>query len=415
MEIRQVARLVSGLVLAGAVGALAAWNPTSGIGGVEKPIYATGHLGPNYAACAPTEQKGTAIVNGLTQSGGEAEISAVADSPIGQNGSQIMAAPVGNEAAVPVGTLTNEKADISACEQPQNSLWLLGASTQTGSESSLLLSNPAPTATTVTLRGYTKTGPADLVQSRLRVEGHKSVRLPLAGIAPDSERLSLQLTASGRGISAWIFQSESKGLDHLGSEVIEAAGSASKTNLIAGAGFANAKLQLTNPGARPAKAQVIRIEGDKSSPVAGGDIKIQAGTVTELSLDGLGQGRGGLLIRSDQPLVVASKQAQNNDFSWTSAQEGDTSGTITMPKLDAEVYATSVAGAKVVLTGPNGQKHNLEVGPMGSAKMKLPEGSWVWNASGPVAISGITYQDGISTFSGSKSAQELTALAVRIR
>ena len=416
MEARKIIAPLSALALIGGLGGIIAYG-THPLG--TKAVahsYVTPQRGPTFTACAPTGGKGKAVIAGITQQGTPARVlvngkEVEAEAPAG---AILQAPPSNGKAAVAVGLQSNTPKAFSTCESPRTSMWLLGGATTTGTDSTLLLANPSEEDSTVTIEAFSKTGPVDLVSSRVSLPAGQTVTVPLAGLAPEEERVSLHLTATGAGVSAWLQQSMTKGLNDLGAEVTEAAEGPDMTNLIPGVGFADAQLQITNPANKAIHAQVYKAEGDERIPVPGGKVTVEPGAVAEISLAGLGQGRGTVQVLSDKPVLAAVRERQDKDFTWTTARAAAKDGILIVPK-GGQIYASANADGVVEFRGAGQTPKKLKVPALKSASVALPEGTWQWKSDGPVAITAVVSKSAISTFTSSRSARELTAIGVKIR
>ena len=99
-----------------------------------------------------------------------------------------------------------ELAGLSAvgCAAPRTSQWIATGATTSGADMVLILSNPGPTASVVSIDGYGASGPLNAAPRQVTVPASSSVSVLLAGWFPDENSLALHVRADGGGVAAWV-------------------------------------------------------------------------------------------------------------------------------------------------------------------------------------------------------------------
>lgn len=232
----------------------------------------------------------------------------------------------------------------TACQQPGNDLWLVGANTALGRSAVLNLSNPSSTPATVSLDLFGAKGLIQAPGSRgLLVAPGNTRSIVLAGLAPGQERLGVRVRSAGGPVAAVIQQSVLRGLTPGGVDFIvpgtapaarqvvsgiEVQDPAALATLTAKPGFADAapSLQITVPGSADAVVAVKLYgrDGQKALP-GGGVVKATAGAVTEVSLAGVPAGTYTVEASSDVSFAAAARVTRGltaedaSDVAWSPA------------------------------------------------------------------------------------------------
>ena len=104
-----------------------------------------------------------------------------------------------------VGQGGGELAGLSAvgCAAPRTSQWIAAGATTSGADMVLILSNPSPTASVVSIDGYGAYGPLNASPRQVTVAANSAVSVLLAGWFPDENSLAIHIQADGGGIAAW--------------------------------------------------------------------------------------------------------------------------------------------------------------------------------------------------------------------
>ncbi len=197
----------------------------------------------------------------------------------------------------------------STCAQPAEQSWLLGGGAAVGRSAQLVLANPGPTAAAVDLSVLTPAGP---VESRagtgLALEPGEQRRVFVEGLAPGAEALAVGVTASAGRVAATLQDTLLSGIVPGGTA--DVAPSAPARRLVlpgvsASDGAPDPVLRLAAPGDTAAvvswravgRSGPVGLDGEAAATV-------EAGTVVEVPLRGLGAAETALLVESDAPVLA---------------------------------------------------------------------------------------------------------------
>ena len=232
----------------------------------------------------------------------------------------------------------------TACQQPANDLWLVGANTALGRTAVLNLTNTSGSPATVSLDLFGTKAQIQAPGSRgLLVAPGTTRSVILAGLAPGEERLSVRVRSAGGPVAAVIQQSVLRGLTPGGVEFIAPATAPALRQMISGVdmqdpaaladltgkpGFADAgpALQITVPGSSDAVVAIKLFgrDGQKALP-GGGVVTAKAGAVTEVPLSGVPAGSYTVAVSSDVSFTAAARVTRGlnaedaSDFAWSAA------------------------------------------------------------------------------------------------
>lgn len=310
----------------------------------------------------------------------------------------------------------------ASCQRPASQQWFIGANTNTGRESLLLLSNPSATDATVDLQLFGDQGAIDgSGLTGISVPANRTTVLPLAGFAPNNGVLAVHVQSKGADIAAWIQQRTVRGTVSAGADLISPSILASNLQVIPGLlkrGSADAaKLIAANndysdltpsiavyvPGSQTATitAQVIGTDSKTFGTVV--QQRVSGGSAASIALTGLADGNYNVFISSDQPVISASLLSRTNaantpitDFAWLPAAATDT--------LARVLPVSSSAVSKISIANPNNQNvtatvTNLTTGAVQSISVPKQSGAIYTPAPGSV----------IQVTSGSPLAETLVA------
>jgi hypothetical protein len=259
----------------------------------------------------------------------------------------------------------------AACQRPTAEQWLLGANTNTGRESLLLLSNPAATDATVDLEIFGDQGAIDgSGLSGVSVPANRTAVLPLAGFATDNSVLAVHVISKGASIASWIQQRTVRGTVAAGADLISPSIDAAKALSIPGllkrgTDAASALIAANNDYADLTPTLELFVPGDKpatvTAQVIGTDSKtfgtvvqqtVSAGTAASISLPGLKDGNYSVFISSDQPVLATVQLSRTDptktpstDFTWLPAVANLTTARV--------VAVSNSAISKISIANPN--------------------------------------------------------------
>lgn len=282
----------------------------------------------------------------------------------------------------------------AACQRPTAEQWLLGANTNTGRESLLLLSNPAATDATVDLELFGDQGAIDgSGLTGVSVPANRTTVLPLAGFAPDNGVLAVHVISKGASIASWVQQRTVRGTVASGADFISPSSSAAKNLSIPGlfkrgTEAASALIASNNDYADLTPSLELFVPGNQDATVTaqviGTDSKtfgtvvqqnVAAGRAAAVSLPGLTDGNYAVFVSSDQPVFATVQFSRTDatktpatDFAWLPAVEDLATARV--------VAVSNSAISKISLANPNSAPvsvvvTNLSTGA--SATVKVPK------------------------------------------
>lgn len=209
------------------------------------------------------------------------------------------------------------------CGTPRLDSWLVGGSTDTGTEDVVVLTNAAEVPSTVTLSVY---GNARSTSTAI-VPAKSQVALPLASIASGDDAPIVKVNAVGAPVRAVLQSSLVRVLDPAGIDLQDAVAGAQQKLVFTGVqSFVSAGddsemavLRLLAPGA-DARAEVrVQREGTTTS-VEEFTVPLEAGLPSQVSLSGLEPGMYTVEVEADAPLVAAIREQDgfglDSDFAW---------------------------------------------------------------------------------------------------
>lgn len=208
----------------------------------------------------------------------------------------------------------------AACREARTESWLVGGSVETGTNDLIVLSNPGDvTATaTMTVFGLAQTSTTQLVPAGTQLS------VPLASIAAGTQDPVVRITAAGAPLRATLQSSLIRTLDPSGLDLQDSAGPPSDTIVFAGVQVLSKSadtpltvLRLLATGQTTQARVTVRTQG---TAVQNLTVPLDAGTPTEVSLDGLEPGVYSVEVEADAPMVGAVRQATRSgagsDFAW---------------------------------------------------------------------------------------------------
>ena len=262
----------------------------------------------------------------------------------------LRATPVADEpfrAAGAMGSVTTQ-GDLrglgaGACTAPSTSQWLVGGSTEVGSTATLTVQNPSQQPATVALDVYGPGGPVALGgKGTFTVAPHEQVTTRLESVAPEQDRLAVNVRAAGARANASLQTQAIDGLLPAGVDLLT-AGASPRKSLAVGAVLSRGeavddphapRLRLLAPGEKGGTARVS-VYGPSGPVVLRGadEVELEPGVVTDVPLGGLPEGAYTLVVDADVPVVGAARTDQPGqqpedsvvdgtpyDVAWSAAQ-----------------------------------------------------------------------------------------------
>ena len=257
-----------------------------------------------------------------------------------------------------VSQLQLQKADnfsgllAAGCQQPTTELWFVGGDTSVGREALLVVTNPGRVDAQIDVAAFASRGELSATGLKgLSVAAGKTLVLQLASDLMNQPTLTLQVTATGGSVAAWIQQRVMRGTIPGGSDFIAPATEVAKGLAIPGLllrGNADAAeiaktrpdyadqvpmLRVFVPRVNDANGIARRIT--VTAQIFGANAKtfgtvlretVTSGTVTDLPITGIADGDYVAYVTADQPLRAAIRLPRTNktkspatDFAWLQA------------------------------------------------------------------------------------------------
>jgi hypothetical protein len=236
----------------------------------------------------------------------------------------------------------------SACAGVTTDAWLAGGSTSVGRTTLISIANPSDVIATVDVEIYGEEGAVSSTGgSGIVVQPHAQRVIPLAGLAPDVVSPVIHVTSQGGQVVATLQQSTVRGLEPGGVEIIGTTARPASQQVIPGVVIANAEgvggrvgekgfddlttvLRVYVPGENATTVNVGIVAEDGAETGASFSFEVEAGQVTDLPIEELGDGTYTLLVDSDEPVLTSLRVATvattpdlagalATDFAWFSA------------------------------------------------------------------------------------------------
>jgi hypothetical protein len=302
----------------------------------------------------------------------------------------------------------------TTCQRPGSDIWLVGGDTRTGREALLILSNPTAIDATVELQLQATNGFLDVPGlSGISVPKHRSVIVPITGLAPKLETFSVHVLARGGALAAWLQQKTVRGLRAAGFDLIAPAPPAATALTIPGLfvrGTSQVRelaktsnnyfdvantLRVSNSTAHDAHilAQVTGTNSKTFGTVIQGTVP--ANSTSDFEISGITDGDYSIFLTSDQPVRASAKLNRTNasakpetDFTW-------------LPSVVAEAGVRSIAvpgqaTSKLSVSNPGrtaaqisvrsaGLSSSFALKPGSTASVKVAAGSAQLASDAPVA------------------------------
>lgn len=252
---------------------------------------------------------------------------------------------------------TPEVAGLAAaeCLAPSRSAWLVGGATTVGRTSWIVLTNADDVDATVDLRLWGATGPLEAPgTSGITVPAGAQRIVPLAGLAVDEPSPVVHVATTGGSVAATLQTSIVRGLTPSGLSIVTPVAEPAERHVIPGLPVIASQLTLerstVDGGVDGLTALRMLAPGDDDAAVTvtlvpqdGGvglvtEAVLEAGTVLDLPFTLLADGEYGVVVQSDQPIVIAART------STATAAAIDVEWFTPSPALDAGVEVlTAVA------------------------------------------------------------------------
>ncbi|MBF4602326.1 DUF5719 family protein [Curtobacterium sp. VKM Ac-2884] len=384
---------------------------------------------------------GSATVATAT-TGSTVERSSLDPSSTGGSDPRLLTAPAGDTTpqvagssyqSVSSGDLVG--AGAASCDDPSQSTWLVGGSTETGRTSLVTLSNPTDVNATVDLAIYDGTGTVSAPGTTgIVVAPNTQKVVPLSGFVSDQGSTVVHVSSSGGQIVAHMQETVVRTLTPGGYDIVSGGAAPSRSQVIPGVVLAGAQeAQRGDDTADAAPVVRLFVPGTRSARVTlgistadGGGTTVNAtaepGVVTDVALDDFPDGRYSFTVTSTQPVVTGARTTSptadgNSDLGWFASAEplGDQVITAVAPGEGVRlnlVNTTREDRSVTIRSGDEETTLELLSGVTATLPVQTAKQLSISGAEGIVA--GVTYRgdDGIAGFPIRPSTQ--VSMPVRV-
>lgn len=346
----------------------------------------------------------------------------------GSSDPRLLTAPAGSTTPQVAGSSYQSVSDgdlvgvgAASCDDPAQSTWLVGGSTETGRTSLITLSNPTDVNATVDLAIYDGSGTVSAPGTTGIVVAPRSQKVvPLSGFVSDQGSTVVHVESSGGQIVAHMQETVVRTLTPGGFDIVSGGAAPSTSQIIPGVVLEGADAAQRGDDTADA-APVVRlfVPGTAAARVTlgittadGGGSTVNAtaepGIVTDVTLDDFPDGRYSLTISSTVPVVAGARtttptQDDATDLGWFASAEplGDDVVTAVAPGDGAEltlVNPTRTDADVTITSGDEERKVSVVSGATVTVPAPTAKQLTITGAAGLVA--GVTYQndDGIAGF-----------------
>lgn len=200
---------------------------------------------------------------------------------------------------------------MTRCTEPATEASFLGASTETGDSSVLVLRNPTERPATASVQLWTEDGPASMEgRSQVVVAPGAEERVLLESVVADRAAVGVDVSVLGSPLSMHVQTTEREGLTPGGAEILDPLPAAATELVMPGVDAAGSApiVVLANPQGTDTTAS-IEVVGPKGRVEAASleDVELPAGTVHRASLDGLPEGTYSVTVRSQDPVAAVTR------------------------------------------------------------------------------------------------------------
>ena len=341
-----------------------------------------------------------------------ADPTTVATSGLGQSGAYLA---TGSGVAAPGLVATQEtRADTDEviglasvpCVQAGPTAWLLGGGGGPGRAERVVLTNPGSNAVTVDITAYGVAGsfsPPDGQGLVVPPQG-RTVLLSDA-LAPQEAQPAFGITADGGDITATLVETSLTGTLPTGFDLVSAAAAPSRDQVIAGVqvpadGSGTLVVRVVNPSESEAIGTVVAFTAQGERPLPEAVVRVPAGAVVDVPVEGLPPGPTTLAVSADTDVVAAARSFvtdRGSDAAWAvSRPDLQGVGGSALPARD-DVVRTLVVSARgasatvevTQVSGGDPTTTEVLVPTDGTVTVPLTgDGVWVRQVDGSGAVHG---------------------------
>ncbi|WIB76332.1 DUF5719 family protein [Curtobacterium sp. MCPF17_002] len=370
---------------------------------------------------------GSATVATAT-TGSTVERSALGSSTTGGSDPRLLTAPAGETTPQVAGSSYQSVSSgdlvgvgAASCDDPSQSTWLVGGSTETGRTSLVTLSNPTDVNATVDLSIFDDSGTVSAPGTTgIVVAPNTQKVVPLSGFVSDQGSTVVHVVSSGGQIVAHMQESIVRTLTPGGFDIVSGGAAPARTQIIPGVVLEGAQAAQRGDDTADA-APIVRlfVPGSKAARVTlgittsdGGGSTVNAtaepGVVTDVALDDFPDGRYSFTVTSTEPLVAGARtttptEDDRTDLGWFASAEPLGASTITaLAPGDNQrltmVNPTRADAAVTIRTGDEEQRVDVVAGGTSTVIVPLSKQLTLTGTKGLVA--GVTYMgsSGIAGF-----------------
>jgi P pilus assembly chaperone PapD len=340
----------------------------------------------------------------------------------------LLTAPAGDTAPQVAGSSVQSVSDgdlvgtgAASCEDPSQSTWLVGGSTETGRTSLVTLANPTDVNATVDLAIADAEGTVSAPGTTGIVVAPNSQKVvPLSGFVTDQASTVVHVTSTGGQIVAHMQESVVRTLTPGGFDIVSGGAAPARTQVIPGVVLDDAEgAQRGEDTADAAPALRLYVPGDRAARVTLGittadgggttvDATAEPGIVTDVPLDDFPDGRYSFTITSTVPIVAGARTTTptedgRSDLGWFASAEPLGASTITAVAAGSGarlnlVNPTREDATVTIASGEDSQE--VEVASGSTATVSVPSTQQLTITGAEGLVAGVTYQgdDGIAGF-----------------
>lgn len=298
----------------------------------------------------------------------------------------------------------------AGCREAQPEWWFTGAGGGVDHHSVLYLTNTDEGTATVDVSVHGATGSVDRAGTRgMAVAAGETVKLPLADVAPGSDELTVQVTATrGRAVAAvldtvTIADGEAR-------EWLAPSAPPAEDVVLPGvaAGAGRAQLLVTNPGDQQAIVDLqVLTEDGAFVPLGSEQVSVDPDSIETVDLTKALKGRAAAVhLRAEVPVTGAVRSTAGGDtgYAFSAAPQSSPAGVV-VPGGRSEVQLVTddePASLEVVAFGSDGSRRAskpVTVPASGMRLVALPAGTAyavVLPGSGPVHVAATSSGPGLA-------------------
>jgi hypothetical protein len=370
---------------------------------------------------------GTATVATAT-TGRTVERSDLAASSTGSSDPTLLTAPAGDTTPQVAGSSYQSVSNgdlvgiaAASCDDPSQSTWLVGGSTETGRTSLITLANPTDVNATVDLAIYDATGTVSAPGTTGIVVAPNSQKVvPLSGFVADQGSTVVHVSSSGGQIVAHMQEAVVRTLTPGGFDIVSGGAAPSRNQVIPAVVLRDAQQSQRGDDTADA-APVVRIfvPGTTAARVTlgittadGGGTTVnttaEPGVVTDVSLDDFPDGRYSFTVSATVPVVAGARTTtptddDATDLGWFASAEPLGARTITSVAPGASsrlnlVNPTTRDAEVTIRSGDDRKRVQVTAGSTATVTVDTAKQLTITGAKGLVA--GVTYagDDGVAGF-----------------